>query len=140
MEEEELRQMMTTLDFYRNQLESLAEEEKAVKTSLEGNTRARGTLKKYKEADEGADILVPVGGDSFVYAKVSSSERVLVGLGSGITVEKSVDSALETIDKRIEELREITKDISEKRSSMEAEHANLTQRIQEAYQEMQQKS
>jgi prefoldin alpha subunit len=138
MNEEELRQMMGALEAYRSQLESISEQGQIVKMSLEENVRARETLKKYKEAGEGSDILVPVGGDSFVYASVSSSEKVLVGLGAGITAEKTIDDALETIDKRVEELNKSAKDISEKKSQIEAEYAKLSQKVQEAYQQMQQ--
>lgn len=138
MNEEEVRQMMATLDFYRGQLEGLAEQGQIIQMSLQENIRARETLKKYKEAGEGSEILVPMGGDSFVKAKVSSSDKVLVGLGAGITMEKTIDSALETIEKRVEELTETANTIAEKRSQMEAEHAKLTQKLQETYQQMQQ--
>jgi len=138
MNEEEVRQMMATLDFYRGQLEGLAEQGQIIQMSLQENIRARETLKEYMNAGEGSEILVPVGGDSFVQAKVSSSDKVLVGMGSGITLEKTIDSALETIEKRIEELTQTASTIAEKRSQMEAEHTKLTQKLQETYQQMQQ--
>lgn len=138
MNEEELRQMMATMEHYRAQLEGLAEQQQIIQLSLEENIRARETLKQYQVAGDEAEILVPVGGNSFVHARVASSEKVLIGLGSGVTVEKSADEALEIIEVRIKELAETVKKISERRGFLEAEHAKLNQQFQEAYQTLQQ--
>jgi prefoldin alpha subunit len=138
MNEEEVRQMMATMEYYRAQLEGLAEQQQFIQHALEENVRAGETLKQYQSAGEGAEILVPVGGNSFVYAKVASSEKVLVGLGSGVTVEKSAEEALDVIKDRINELTETVKKVSERRASLEAEHAKLNQQFQEAYQKLQQ--
>lgn len=138
MKEEELRQMMATMEYYRAQLEGLAEQQQIIQLSLEENIRARETLKQYQSAGDGSEILVPVGGSSFVHAKVASSEKVLVGLGSGVTVEKSAEEAQDIVEVRISELAETVKKISERRGFLEAEHAKLNQQFQEAYQKLQQ--
>ena len=137
MNEEESRQMMAALESYRGQLESLAEDQKVIQFSLEETIRAKETLRLYKDADEGSEILVPVGGGSFVYARVSSSDRVLLGLGSGVTAEKSIDDAVETMEERIKELSETAKTVSSRKAQLEAENARLTQKFQEAYQTLQ---
>jgi len=138
MKEEEARQMMAALELYRGQLESLAEDQKVIQLSLEETIRAKETLRRCKDADEGSEILVPVGGGSFVYAKVSSRDRVLLGLGSGVTAEKSIDDAVETMEERIKELNETAKTVSSRKGQLEAENARLTQKLQEAYQTLQQ--
>jgi prefoldin alpha subunit len=138
MSEEEMRQMMATLEYFRTQLESLAEQQQIVQLSREENIRARETLKEYGSSDDGSDILVPVGSNSFVYAKVASNKKVLVGLGRGITAEKSIDDALEIIEGRIGELTETIKKIAERRGVLEAENEKLSQKFQEAYQKLQQ--
>jgi prefoldin alpha subunit len=138
MNEEELRQMMATMEYYRAQLEGLAEQQQIIQLSLEENIRARETLKQYKSAGDGSEILVPVGGNSFVQAKVASSEKVLIGLGSGVTVEKTAEEALDIVEVRISELAETVKKISERRGFLEAEYAKLNQQFQEAYQKLQQ--
>ncbi|HUV24484.1 MAG TPA: prefoldin subunit alpha [Methanomassiliicoccales archaeon] len=138
MKEEEVRQMMATMEYYRAQLEGLAEQHQIIHLSLEESIRAKETLKQYQSAGDEAEILVPVGGNSFVHAKVASSEKVLVGLGSGVTVEKSADEALNIVEVRIKGLAETIKKISERRGVLEAEHAKLNQRFQEAYQKLQQ--
>jgi len=137
MKEEEARQMMAALELYHSQLESLAEDQKVIQLSLEETIRAKETLRRYKDADEGSEILVPVGGGSFVYAKISSHDRVLLGLGSGVTAEKSIDDAVEIMEERIKELNETAKTVSSRKGQLEVENARLTQKLQEAYQTLQ---
>jgi prefoldin alpha subunit len=137
MNEEEMRQAIGTIEYYKAQLESLTEQQQIIHYSLEENLRAVETLKEIGHCQTDSEILVPVGGSSFVYARVASNEKVLVGLGSGVSVEKDIDDALQTLDARVEELRESAGRIDERRSRIEQEHAKLSQMVQEAYQKLQ---
>ena len=81
MNEQEIRQALATLEMYKTQAESLAEQQQIISFSLEEYSRARDTLGKWKDAAEGAELLVPVGGNSFVFAKgVDAAPR---GIGGG---------------------------------------------------------
>ncbi len=138
MNEEEIRQALATLDLYRAQAETLAEQQQIVQMSLEEYARARETLSKWKDADPGAEILVPIGGNSFVYAKVGTSDKALVGIGTGLTVERSTGEAIKTIDTRITELTDGFKKISESRAVIESRAQQLTQMVQAEYEKLQQ--
>ena len=100
MNEQELRQAMSALEVYRLQLQSIAENMQLIQISIEEMTRARETLAQYKDAGEGSEILVPVGGNSFVFAKVASSDKAVVGIGTGISVEKDMGEAVQTMEER----------------------------------------
>ena len=138
MNEEEIRQALAALDLYRAQTETLAEQQQIVQMSLEEYARARETLNKWKDAAPDAEILVPIGGNSFVYAKVGSSDRALVGIGTGLTVERSTEDAVKTIDARIAELTEGLKKITESRAVVESRAQQLTQIVQTEYDRLQQ--
>ena len=138
MNEEEIRQALAALDLYRAQAETLAEQQQIVQMSLEEYARARETLSKWKDAAPDAKILVPIGGNSFVYAKVGSSDRALVGIGTGLTVERSTDDAVKTIEARITELAEGLKKITESRAVVESRAQQLTQMVQTEYDRLQQ--
>jgi prefoldin alpha subunit len=136
--EEEIRQALAALDLYRAQAETLAEQQQIVQMSLEEYARARETLSKWKDAKQGAEILVPIGGNSFVFAKVAKSDQALVGIGTGITVERSSEEAIKTIDTRITELTDGLKKISESRAVVESRAQQLTQMVQTEYDRLQQ--
>ncbi|MDD1769861.1 MAG: prefoldin subunit alpha [Methanomassiliicoccales archaeon] len=137
MNEEEIRQALAALDLYRAQAETLAEQQQIVQMSLEEYARARETLNKWKDTAPDAEILVPIGGNSFVYAKVGSSDHALVGIGTGLTVERSTEDAVKTIDARIAELSDGLKKISESRAVVESRAQQLTQMVQVEYDRLQ---
>lgn len=73
MNEQELRQAMSTLEIFRAQLESIGQNQQLIQISLEELGRARETLAQYQRSKEGDELLVPIGGNSFVFAKVATN-------------------------------------------------------------------
>jgi prefoldin alpha subunit len=47
---------------------------------------------------------VPIGGGSFVKAKLESSDKVIVGMGAGVSIEKTIAEAKTTIQNRINDM------------------------------------
>ncbi|MDH7508731.1 MAG: prefoldin subunit alpha [Methanomassiliicoccales archaeon] len=139
MSEKELQESLALLDLYRAQIESLAEQQQIVQASIEEHMRAKSTLASISESEEGTEVLVPVGGNSFVFAKVASNRKAIVGIGSGVSVEKPMDEAVKTIESRLQELIDTFNKLGERRSALEAQSSQLTRKIQETYQKVQQK-
>ncbi|MCQ5375721.1 MAG: prefoldin subunit alpha [Methanomassiliicoccales archaeon] len=139
MSEKELQESLALLDLYRAQIESLAEQQQIIQATIEEHARAKSTLASVSETEEGTEILVPVGGNSFVFAKVASNKKAIVGIGSGISVEKPMDEAVKTIESRMQELIDTFNKLGERRSALEAQTSQLTKKIQETYQTMQQR-
>jgi prefoldin alpha subunit len=135
--EQELRQALSTLEMYKAQAESLAEQQQIINFSLEEYSRARDTLGKWKDAAKGAELLVPVGGNSFVFAKVADNKKALVGIGSGVTVERPLEDAIKTLETRINELAEAAKKITESLTMLEARSSQLSQVVQAEYDRLQ---
>jgi prefoldin alpha subunit len=137
MNEDELRQAMSALEVYRIQLQSIAENMQLIQVSLEELARARETLSQYKSAEIGSDILVPIGGNSFVFAKASDNTKAIVGIGSGISLEKSMEDAIKTMEERSNELTESIRKLSERRQALEAQAEQLSRTIQSEMQALQ---
>jgi prefoldin alpha subunit len=62
------------------------------------------TLKNLDGLSIGDELLIPVGGSNFVKAKLADKERVMVGIGAGVTVEKPIKDALTLVEGKVEEL------------------------------------
>ncbi|MEM2978906.1 MAG: prefoldin subunit alpha [Methanomassiliicoccales archaeon] len=137
MSERELQESLALLELYRAQIEGLVEQQQIVQASIEEHLRAKSTLTGVSKAEEGAEVLVPVGGSSFVFARVSSNNKAIVGIGSGVSIEKPIDEALKTIESRLQELVETFNKLAERRSALEAQSTQLTRKIQETYQKAQ---
>jgi prefoldin alpha subunit len=53
---------------------------------------------------ENAELLVPIGGTSYIRAKLDNPDKIIVGLGAGVSAEKTRQEAKEIIKKRLEDL------------------------------------
>lgn len=138
MNDDELRQTMSTLDAYKGQLDAMAQQSQLLQLSLEEAMRARDTLKALNDAKEGDEILVPAGASSFVTAKLTSKKTALVNIGNRTSVEKSFDDAVEYMTGNIDEITEALKKITETMNKMNNDARSLAAVIQQEYQRRQQ--
>lgn len=138
MNDDELRQAMAALDAYKNQLNALTQQSQLLQMSYEETLSASQTLKAMVDAKEGDEIMVPLGASSFVTAKVTSSPRAVVGIGNKISVEKSLDEAVEYMTSNLNEIADALKKLSESMQEMDAAARNLSVAVQQEYQRRQQ--
>ncbi|MCG7843854.1 MAG: prefoldin subunit alpha, partial [Methanomassiliicoccales archaeon] len=78
------------------------------------------------------------GGSAYVYATIGRNDRVLVGIGTSVSMDKPIEDAVLTVTKRIEELMDALKKVNESRTVLEAKMQQLSQILQQEYQKMQQ--
>jgi prefoldin alpha subunit len=105
----------------------------AALAELKVSSMTLGGLEKEKKD---AELFVPIGGGSYVKARLETSKKVIVGIGADVAVEKSVKETREELQARIAEL-EKTRDalgqqfnqvigkIQENRSMLESVSAKL---------------
>jgi len=113
MEEKKVEQKneKVTLEQLQAQLRALVASIEAARAELElirqqiANLKLlKATLAKIKELGEGKTILVPVGIDAAIKAKIEDPNTVIMTIGPNLSVELSYDEALKHIDKRISAL------------------------------------
>jgi len=85
---------------------------------------ARMTLEGVEKESPDAPLFVPIGGGSFIKAKLDSNDKVIVGAGAGVSVERSAGEAMETLKNRIGELEKT-------RTSIQQQLMQVVGRIQE---------
>lgn len=137
MEERDLRQAMLVLESYKEQMDALGQQMAMLQTSLEESVRARETLKAFKNAEEGDEILVPVGASVFVTAKVTDKRKALVGIGNKISVGKELPEAEEFMSTVVIELQESLKRISNTYSEIQTAANNLAAAVNAEYESRQ---
>ncbi len=137
MNEQEMRQAMGAMEAYKGQLEAINEQGQLLQMSLEDYSRAKDTLEAVAKGKTGEEMLMPIGGSAFVYATISRNDRVLVGVGTGVSVDKPIEDAVAIVDTRIGELMDALKKVGESRTVLEAKMQQLSQMMQQEYQRMQ---
>ena len=71
------------------------------------------TLEGLENEKKGAELFVPVGGGSYVKAKLDNTKTIVVGIGADVAVEKSLKDAKADLETRIAEV-EKTREVLEK--------------------------
>jgi prefoldin alpha subunit len=136
MKEQELRQALGAMEVYKAQLEGIVEQQQLIQMSVEELSRAKSTLTDFIKSEVGDEMLIPVGSASYVKAKVSDNKNVLIGVGTGITMEKPIEEALALVQKRLQEMLDAGKKLHESRQIIEMKAAQLNQVLESEYQRM----
>src|SRR5437879_12969116 len=110
---------MAVLDQDREQIEALAQQQEIVRMSLEEHMRARETLTRYREAGKGAEVLVPVGANSFLVAASKDVDRAFVSIGSDLHVYDDIKQQFERLDGRIKSITDAAKAIGQRVAALQ---------------------
>ena len=103
-DEEELRKLSVEMRYLEQTAETLQQRMSMLNAAMTDLTYASMTLEGVEKEKESAELLVPIGGGSYMKAKLLNSEKVIVGMGSGVSVEKPVSDAKAILKERLDEL------------------------------------
>ena len=95
-------------------------------------------LKAFKDAKEGDEILVPAGASTYIPVKVTGNRKVVVGIGSGISVEKDVSESVDYMNANSTEISEALKKSVEALNEVQNALTNITAAVQQEYSQRQQ--
>jgi prefoldin alpha subunit len=121
--EDELRRLSVEMRYLEQTAEALQQRITMVNTALADVTYANATLDGIEKEKENAEMLVPIGGGSYVKAKLADPNKVIVGLGAGVSVEKTLTEAKVTLKERLDDL-EKTMNSAQQQFSQVAERIN----------------
>jgi len=102
-EEETLRRLAVELRILEGTAEAIQSRINLVNATLTELRIASMTLEGVEKEREGAPLFVPIGGGSYVKAKLESAETVIVGIGAGVAIERTIKEAKENLGNRIAE-------------------------------------
>jgi prefoldin alpha subunit len=103
-EEEELRKLSVQLRFLEQTAETLQSRISMLNAAMTDLTYANMTLDGVEKEKKNAEILVPIGGSSYIQVKLANPDKVVVGLGAGVSVEKSLPEAKALLKERLDEV------------------------------------
>jgi prefoldin alpha subunit len=104
-EEEVFRKMISELEFLQGTARILQTRIGMIESAIQELYTTDSTLEGLKYEKKGSAILMPIGGGSYVKAKISDSKKVIFGIGANIATEKTVEEAQESIGERTIELQ-----------------------------------
>ena len=121
--EEELRKLSMEMRYLEQTAEALQQRISMVNAALTDLTYASMTLDGIEKEQENAELLVPIGGNSYVKAKIADTNKIIIGVGAGVSVEKTLAEAKVTLKERLDELS-TTMNSAQQQFSQVAERIN----------------
>jgi prefoldin alpha subunit len=103
-EEEELRKLSVEMRFLEQTAETLQQRISVMNAAMTDLTYANMTLQGIEKEKEDAELLVSIGGSSYIKVKLANTDKVVVGIGAGVSVEKTLPEAKATVKERVGEL------------------------------------
>jgi prefoldin alpha subunit len=103
-DEEIFRRLAVELRILEGTAEALQSRINLVRAALTELRVASMTLEGVKKEKKDASLFVPIGGGSYIKAKLESAEEVIVGLGADVAVERTMKEARDNVENRMEEL------------------------------------
>jgi prefoldin alpha subunit len=122
--EEELRRLSVELRFLEQTAEAIQSRLNMVNAVITDLTYATMTLDGLEKEKENTELLVPIGGNSYVKAKLANTDKLIVGMGAGVSVEKTLPESKEIIKKRLE-------DLENTRKGLQQQFAQVAEKINE---------
>ncbi|MDH5780191.1 MAG: prefoldin subunit alpha [Candidatus Bathyarchaeota archaeon] len=138
-DEETFRRLAVELRILEGTAEALQSRINLVRAALTELRVASMTLEGVEKEKKNASLFVPIGGGSYVKAKLDSAEEVIVGIGADVAVERTMKEARDNLENRIAELaktgntlgqqlNDVIGKIGEHRSELEGVTAKLRER------------
>jgi prefoldin alpha subunit len=97
---ENAERMMMEYEQYKGQIEALQEGINLIDASLIQMEATISALKNASTLTGDNEILLPVGTDSFLSAKVVDTKNAIVGIGADVAVKKSIKEAIADVEVR----------------------------------------
>lgn len=103
-ERKKLDRILSELSDHQATAEALRQHLSLLASSLSELSMTLEAIKIVKELEPGTDILVPMGSDSFITAKLGTTDKVITGLGADVAAERGSEDALKVLETRRTEL------------------------------------
>jgi prefoldin alpha subunit len=100
-EEEEFNKLSIEIRLLEQTAETLQQRIGMINAAITDLTYANMTLDDLEKEKEGAELLIPIGGNSYIKVKLASSDKVVVGMGAGVSIEKTLPEAKTIVQERL---------------------------------------
>ncbi|WP_424358432.1 prefoldin subunit alpha [Methanocella sp. MCL-LM] len=110
--EDQIRDLVAKMQAYQGRMEALQQQANLIQASVNDVDAALKAITSLEGATEGHEMLVPIGAGSFVHATIAKPDKVLVGLGADISVERTVADARALFQTRRTELEKAMAEVN----------------------------
>lgn len=136
--DEELTKCLAMIEQYKEQMNSLDMQSSYLQAAIMDYNKAKITLEHLSKTNKGEEILLPIGGNTFITANTNDPSKVLFDIGAGIITEKTSEDAIKKIDQRLEDLQKTQEKLSTIMQNLQNEVTEVYAKAQQLLAEKQQ--
>lgn len=112
-QEDQFRRLAYELQLMQGTAETLQQRLAVLQSAIADFTVAKESIAGLKEVEEGAPILVPTGGGTFVNANLGDLSKILINIGADVSIDMSLDEAQEDIAGRLDEVQKASQAVQQ---------------------------
>ncbi len=127
--EREVQEDLMRLDAYRSQFNAALQQHQLLTGSRQEHLRARESLEGVEGAAADAELLLPLGAETYVRGSVDRRAAVLLGVGSGVVVEMERPKVVELLSQRILQIDQAIRDLEGQMTALDERIQILSRRL-----------
>ena len=112
-QEEQMRRLVYEIQLMQGTAETLQQRLAILQNAMTDLTVARESINALKELKEGAPILIPTGGGTFVNANLGDLKHILVNIGADVSVEMNLEEAMQDVSNRLDEVQKSNQSVQQ---------------------------
>ncbi len=103
--DEETERELYRLQQHQEQIEDIYAQIELIEKLVKDYERTVDTLIEIEKIEGEREAMLPIGGNLYLYATIKDTKKIVARVGSEVMIEKSVNRAIDFVNKRIEELK-----------------------------------
>jgi prefoldin alpha subunit len=128
--EAEVQEDLMRLEAYRSQLSASLQQHQLLTGSRAEHDRARESLEGVDRAAADAELLIPLGGETFARGTVDRRAPILIGMGSGVVVEMERPKVVELLADRLLKIDQAIRDLEGQMNALDERIQLLSRRLE----------
>jgi len=132
MDEKDLQEKIVAYRMLESKIEGLAKQRETIANKL---IEIQNTLSSLEEVEKSDEILFPIGAEAYVHGKIIEKNKMIVEIGAGIAMEKTLEEAKQVLAERKDNITKILENIQQDMMSISSKMDNLGAYIQESSEE-----
>ncbi len=119
--ESKYQQLLSEERVLEDQLNDMQSRIEIITAQIQEHVNASVTMSNLKN-EQGHDALIPIGAQIYIKGTISDANKVLIGLGAGISVEKTVEQASADLEARVSNMQKLL-------TSLRDEYAKIAEKV-----------
>lgn len=130
-DQERLQRVVAQLNESQMAVEALRQHISVLANSHAELSMTIGAVKAVKDFKSDTEILVPIGSDSFINAKIARPDKVITGLGADVAAERTAEDALKALEERATDIERLIGQAREELGQLEERIESLRPEAEE---------